>query len=241
MKKTGVIILSAAAVAAAGAKLWISHLDAKEREKWRVFWEERHAEAAAAREKAVAAVKEAAEKGKQEAAEAYTTLSDATSDTVKHVADAIKPANDEKEVLGDLHGALSNYLESKKSEEAAEEPETGAEVTSETEDENVVEEKAEEKKPAPPVDADSDEEPLPAWDTVPAIGEGEGQIAPNSDEYLALIKEAIEKAEAEPTYHLVLGGKTYGLGAKGKSIGGDTAYNLDDLRKLLRKAEQGAE
>lgn len=263
MKKTGVIIVSTAAVAAAtGLKLWLSHQDAKERAKWKQFWDERHTEAAEARAKAVASVKEAAEKGKKEVVEAYSTLSDAATETVKNVADTIKPVDEKKEVLEDLHGGLTNYLAAKKSEEVddsnsetvddsgeedsdgkkAEAPEASADEEERPSEEDSTEEAgAKDKVPAPPVDNDSDEEPLPAWDSVPVIGDGAGQISPTSEEYVALLKEAIEKAEKEPTYHLVLSGKTYGLGAKGKSIGGDTAYDLEALRKLLRKTEQTAE
>lgn len=251
MKKTGIFLISTAAVAAAAttAKLIFSHLNEKEQEKWHKYWAEKHAEAAEARAKAAEAAKAAAEKAKQEVAELKETATDTVNDVADKVKSVLKEEVDEKEeVLEDLHGALTNYL-GKKKEEAVE-PETSdeAEKSNDKKQDEPEVEKAESaentapvKTPAPPVDNDSDEEALPAWDVVPVIGDGEGKISPSSEEYLALIKEAIAKAEEEPTYHLVLSGKTYGLGAKGKSVGGDTAFNLEDLRKLLRKAETNAE
>lgn len=256
MKKTGIFLISTAAVAAAAttAKLIFSHLNEKEQEKWHKYWAERHAEAAEARAKATEAAKAAAEKAKHEVAELKETAADAVNDVADKVKSVLKEEVDEKEeVLEDLHGALTNYLGKKKEEdiesETSDEPESeeanageSTEPTEEeSEEEKSVENAAPVKAPAPPVDNDSDEEPLPAWDVVPIIGDGEGKISPSSEEYVALVKEAIAKAEAEPTYHLVLSGKTYGLGAKGKSVGGDTAFNLEDLRKLLRKAESKAE
>lgn len=254
MKKTGIFLISTAAVAAAAttAKLIFSHLNEKEQEKWHKYWAEKHAEAAEARTKAAEAAKAAAEKAKQEVADFKDTATDAVSDVADKVKAVLKEEVDEKEeVLEDLHGALTNYLDKKKEDvadsEISDEPKTEKE-TDEDASESVEKEPAEEKgtessakAPAPPVDNDSDEEPLPAWDVVPVIGDGEGKISPSSEEYVALIKEAITKAEEESTYHLVLSGKTYGLGAKGKSVGGDTAFNLEDLRKLLRKAENNAE
>ena len=260
MKKTGIFLISTAAVAAAAttAKLIFSHMNEKEQEKWHKYWAEKHAEAAEARAKAAEVAKAAAEKAKQEVADLKDTATETVNDVADKVKSVLKEEVDEKEeVLEDLHGALTNYLGKKKEEgvepETSDEPEA-EEVDAEDSTEPAAEEPAEddteeeaaedvvpEKTPAPPVDNDSDEEPLPAWDVVPVIGDGEGKISPSSEEYVALVKEAIAKAEEEPTYHLVLSGKTYGLGAKGKSVGGDTAFNLEDLRKLLRKAETNAE
>lgn len=263
MKKTGIFLVGTVVVAATAAtvKLVSSHLNEKEQEKWHKYWEQKHAEAAEARVKVAEAAKEAAEKAKEEVAIFHGNITDTATELAEHVKTVLTNDVPEKEeVLEDLHGALNNYLGKKKDEvsdvvdkveDAADKASDAVdsakeEVSSKVEDtvdeaKEVVKDEVPIKTPAPPVDNDSEEEALPAWDVVPVIGEGDGKIDPASEEYVAMLKEAIEKAEKEPTYHLVLGGKTYGLGAKGKSIGGDTAFNLEDLRKLLRKAETNAE
>lgn len=73
------------------------------------------------------------------------------------------------------------------------------------------------------------------------LGTGEGEIKPFSKEYKKTIRSAYRKAEKNPDYRFRVEGKTYGLGARGKTVViNDTTlveYDAKDLKKLVAKIE----